>query len=254
MFKGFSKKPLISCKKALITHSIVIISTLFLCGCGAATMQEFKDATNKVMQDAKDAMAEAKISNSTGNKLEEVAGLKKSGIYDIFVDAPYDESRKGNPQWPRVAIDVISSPDNIDAYYAVGLSNFPNGCFTMQATIWKAKTSKRKTEPFEFCSPNDIAFDTPLQTYVDWASRWSFTTTFRKNSGNVRTNSLPPNSFAPGNIKYQRKFKNSFVYGKSYGVGSFLGLMLFSVAAHAGIDPSISADHRIWFTKIAPLE
>jgi hypothetical protein len=239
--------------KIQIKIILLFCSLLALSGC-QATM----DDLNKRIKDASTAfnekMEETNASNDNNNSAaQDAAGLKQAGIFDIFVDIPYDESKKSEHQWPRVAIEVLSSPPNINEYYAgQGISGIPLGCFDMKATVWKSATDKKTSEPFKFCFDKDIAWGVPLRDYQNWASRWDLTNAFRENSGNTRTNVLPPKSFVPNNIKYKRQFSNSFL-GGFYNADSVLGLMIFSVAAHAGIDPSISSDHRLWFTRVAPL-
>lgn len=229
-------------------------AVITLAGC-KATMEDL----GKRMEDASNAFTEAmkEASASSGVNADptagDAAGLKEAGIFDLFIDLPFDESRKSEHQWPRVAIEVFSSPSNVNDFYAgQGISGIPDGCFEMKATIWQSKSDKKVTEPFKFCFATDIAWGVALRDYENWASGWRVITSYRQSSGNVRTNSLPPKSFAPINVKYKRQFSNAFS-ANAYSADSIIGLMIFSVAAHAGIDPSVTADHRLWFTRIDPL-
>lgn len=243
-------------KTKLIYKIAFGFGVILLTGCGA-TLESFNESVRSAAVSAQESLKSTanKANSANGSKsTEEAAGLKQAGIYDIFVDVPYDEGNKTNHQWPRVAIEVLSTPANVNKFYSgQGISGIPKGCFDLKATIWKSRKSKKVTEPFQFCFENDIAYGVKLRDYQNWASGWVFTTTYRKHSGNSRKNILPPKSFAPGNIKYQRQFKNAFLSGNTYTADSILGIMLFSVAAHSGIDPAIRSDHRIWFTRIAPL-
>ncbi len=241
--------------RKFVRNSLFIIGLSSLIGCNA-TMEDIgnrmKDASNAFTESIKEA-SESASTNSTNQQLGDAAGLKAAGIFDIFIDAPFDDSKKSDHQWPRVAIEVLSSPSNVNDFYAgQGISGIPDGCFEMKATIWQSASKKSVSEPFKFCFDTDIAWGVALRDYENWASRWAYTTAYRENSGNVRTKVLPPKSFVSTNVKYKRQFSNAFS-ANAYSADSIIGLMIFSVAAHAGIDPSISSDHRLWFTRIAPL-
>ena len=235
--------------------TVLFICTSFFIGGCKITADSFKKAIDNASEAFNNEVARAKAkANEKPSVNEDAAGLKKAGIVDIFVNHPYDENKKSAHQWPRVAIEVLSSPSNINDFYAgQGISGIPKGCFEMKATIWKTLDKKTISDPFQFCFATDIAWGVPLRSYQDWATRWDLTNTFRQHSGNKRNGVVPPDSFAPDNIKYQRHFSNAFITGKAYSSDSVLGLMLFSIAAHAGIDPSVSSDHRLWFTRISPL-
>lgn len=238
--------------KQLTIFFLISVLLITISGC-ESTANSFKEALNNASDALTNKLEQAKADTKT-TPSEDAAGLKQAGIVDIFINNPYDETKKSAHQWPRIAIEVLSSPSNINDFYAgQGISGIPKGCFNMQATIWKAADKKSKSEPFQFCFATDIAWGIALRDYQNWATRWDLTNSFRQHSGNNRSDVLPPDSFAPDNIKYQRKFSNAFIAGKAYDSDSVLGLMLFSVAAHAGIDPSISSDHRLWFTRISPL-
>lgn len=247
--------------KSLLT----IFFIMALAGCQQAVKtindkaKQVSEATQRAIEAGKQASQKGAnngggaISTGDGSTNGLSSSFAQSGLIDIFVNAPYNESRKQDPQWPRVAIRVLKSPANYNKPFYNGLTDIPAGCFEMQATIWRSASNKKTSKPFKWCAKQDLAYGTPLLSYNNWASGWKIYQHTQKNSGARRTSVLPPLTFVPNNVKYKRALGMN-TGPTTYNVDSVIGLMVYSIAAQTGIDPALRADHRLWFTKIAPVE
>ena len=95
-------------KKIHRVAALTLCVTVFLSGC-ESTAQSFKEALGNASE-AFNRELEKSQSSTANSTRADAEGLRQAGIVDIFVNAPFDESKKSDHQWPRVAIEVLSSP------------------------------------------------------------------------------------------------------------------------------------------------
>jgi len=152
---------------------------------------------------------------------------------------PYDSSLPFSRQFPRIAVTVLKAPPAHNTLMmAMEGATYPNACYKLTARIWKSAASFEDTPEFQWCSPHDIAYGVPLDSYT----RWSFKGMLDGSTGMKRTlGPLPPDYPYPTDIKHK------IFYG-SAGTVSLDYWMMDSVAYEAGVEPS-GEDHRLWFVE-----
>ena len=198
----------------------------------------FFDDLGSVLSDAGKAIDKSIERRET--KFE--SGLKGTLLENIFLDSPYDSNRKGDDQWPRVALTVHNEPSFHTGY--VGTNTCcKKGCWKLSAVIWYDSKTSKKVAPFDWCSPDHVVYGVALADSLQWFI-WGADLSFAKTTGFKRTNGpIPPSKPIPSDVRHKRHLKHSNMSASSYD-----GLMLSSVLFQMGLDWSVLEDKRVWVT------
>lgn len=159
---------------------------------------------------------------------------------------PYDPTLPFSRQFPRIAVTVLKSPPEHAQIYLPGAgTQYPHACYKLVARIWQNTNSFQDTPEFDWCSPNDIAYNVPLAEFVQWDNSARVAASAMKDgsTGIKRTvGPMPPAKPYPNDIAHAKFFRGSNnIYSLDY-------LLMNSIAYTVGLEPSTS-DRRFWFVE-----
>jgi hypothetical protein len=172
------------------------------------------------------------------------SGLKGTLLDELFIDTPYDKNIDGEKQWPRVALTVHDEPTFHTKLKPSDSSDIEKGCWKLSAVIWQDQKTSKNVEPFEWCTPDHVAYGVAMSSASMWFS-WSADLSYNKTTGPKRTNGpIPPSMPIPSDVRHKRYLKNDHMSAQYYD-----GLMMISVLYQMGVDWSVVQDKRVWVVK-----
>jgi len=166
---------------------------------------------------------------------------------------PYDSTLSFDKQYPRIAVTVISAPENHRMPLGQDLTDI-NGSpvsskYICQARIWKNSTSYSDTEKFIFDVRSDSPRGVPLRDYE--RLQISPLGIFLNNSwhtGSKRTKGpKPPEKPFPDDRKHMEFFHKAVSPVES-GIVTPDQLVMISLAYYAGVEPRYG-DRRFWIAN-----
>lgn len=218
----------------MLFAAVVAASSMALSGC-----QDAGQGLSKIGAEFSDA-----LKRRYGNMDDPQAGttaFKSSKIYGALKSKPFDPTKPFAEQYPRVAFTILSSPPN-HAEIMPEFLNIPNavtrGCYKISAVIWTSKTQSEKIEPFNWCAPNDFAYEKPCRDVTDWAGRTAFYPMDENTSTNRTDGPIPPLMALPTQVE-----ATGGAYRDSHTLDEQL---VCSIVYGSGLDPHYGQDRRVW--------
>lgn len=118
------------------------------------------------------------------------AKIEATPLAKIFATVPFDPDRRSEDQYPRVALSVLGSPNwHSDAKFDGGARS--DGCWVLEATLWRTAQSSEPVAPFVLCAPEDFRGVTAINRAVDWWNDMTFANYIRENGQLVRSEDIP---------------------------------------------------------------
>lgn len=234
------------CKSLRAAGWSAFAAAVVLSGCANPQLAESMQTLQSSMQTAVQSISNqvTRTTESSGK----TPSVKDTQLAGIFQQHPYDTTVDFKKQFPRVALKVTQSPpqkvrQTLEGVIYLRNNVLPEGCWTVEGTLWRSRNKSEPVAPFYLCSPRDMAYDIPLRDGKDWFSSTPIFAATQETTGTRRTTGpVPPSHPLPQDLKHKKYYGSDFL-------GSLQGLMMISLLYQMGFDWSVHEDRRVWFTQ-----
>lgn len=222
---------------------LALLLSLISAGANAGFFDELNDGLNKAISDVNKTVAQSSGKDAPEDKVFGSA-LSGTALQDIFLDSPYDSSKRGDEQWPRVAFTVHEQPE-FHSQVTPGVTGaaYTEGCWTLSAIIWHNETSSEQVEDIRWCTPENVLYEVAKSDASLWFI-YSADISFDKTTGEIRTDGpLPPSRAFPSDMRHKRFFR------RDISIDLYNGEMFAAMIYQIGLNWSDLSDRRVWITK-----